>query len=398
MSWNNINEPNVGEPTKKQSFARLVIQNLIYLYNQIASLGGSGGSDVANGGFESDTDNDGTPDGWTVTLFPGGSFVIDSTTQAEGTKSAKFTHPGGAGNGGGYIQTNDFSSCSELRSLNLNWTQKASVAGIRAIVQVLYYDSAKAFLSTQTAYDSQANATAWTDLNFLMLPPAGARYYKLKFVGGDSSVNVAGSVWFDGVRVGEDKNKTPRGVVVFTSSGTWTAPAYINRVKVRVWGGGGGGGFSVTNGSHFNGGGGGGGGYAESLIAVTPGADYAITVGAGGAASANGGQSRFAVSGGATLVSANGGTQGADATAGGSGTGGAGGSGSGDHAISGGNGGDGITDDVVGAYTAARGGNSPCGGQGGKRVNGAIGAAGQAPGGGGGGFAAGAAGRVVIEY
>src|SRR5262245_32116081 len=76
---------------------------------------------------------------------------------------------------------------------------------------------------------------------------------------------------------------------VFTSSGSWTAPAGISSVTVEAWGAGGGGGGrgSTTGGS----GGGGGGGYALAVISVTAGNSYSYTVGAGGsggAALANG--------------------------------------------------------------------------------------------------------------
>lgn len=77
------------------------------------------------------------------------------------------------------------------------------------------------------------------------------------------------------------------GQVTYTSgSGTWTAPANVTSVVVEVWGGGGGGGGNTTNSDGA--GGGGGGAYSQSTIAVTPGNNYAYSVGSGGAGGSSG--------------------------------------------------------------------------------------------------------------
>lgn len=77
----------------------------------------------------------------------------------------------------------------------------------------------------------------------------------------------------------------------FTASGTWTAPTGVTSVSVEVWGGGGGSGY-------HNGGGGGGGAYSKvNALAVTPGNNYTVTVGAGGGESQDGGDSWFSSSG-----------------------------------------------------------------------------------------------------
>lgn len=64
-------------------------------------------------------------------------------------------------------------------------------------------------------------------------------------------------------------------VQLFTSSGTWTAPADVTKVEVIVIGGGGG--FNGYNASS-----GGGGGFAHALCTVTAGTTYTVTVGSGG--------------------------------------------------------------------------------------------------------------------
>jgi hypothetical protein len=71
---------------------------------------------------------------------------------------------------------------------------------------------------------------------------------------------------------------------VFTSSGTWTKPAGINKIKVYVTGAGGGGGGGEPNWN--NGGGGGGGGTAIEIIDVSAVSSVSVTVGTGGSGGA----------------------------------------------------------------------------------------------------------------
>jgi hypothetical protein len=101
----------------------------------------------------------------------------------------------------------------------------------------------------------------------------------------------------------------------FRSSTTWTAPAGVTRVRVRVWGAAGGSGGG--SGAASVGGGGSGGGYSESVFAVVPGTAYTITIGAAGA---GGGIGLSGSAGGTTsfasFISATGGTPGLGAAAG----------------------------------------------------------------------------------
>jgi hypothetical protein len=92
---------------------------------------------------------------------------------------------------------------------------------------------------------------------------------------------------------------------------SWTAPAGVTHVLVEIWGGGGGGGDLL-------GWGGTGGAYSRSVIAVTPGSVYTVTVGGGGRGvvpfgndSEVGNSSSVSV-GGANLIFAGGGGAGKD--------------------------------------------------------------------------------------
>lgn len=152
---------------------------------------------------------------------------------------------------------------------------------------------------------------------------------------------------------------------IITSTSTWTMPAGVkdNTIQVRLFGGGGGGASS-------SGGGGGGGEMAVQSIALTPGTQVAITIGAGGACGGSGGASAFG-----SYLSASGGAAGGY-RGGSGGSGGGGGSqnatstylGSGGDATYGGGGGMG-----TGKYTRSDD-STPHGGNGGTYGGGGGGA------------------------
>lgn len=205
-------------------------------------------------------------------------------------------------------------------------------------------------------------------------------------------------------------------ITTYTTPGTYTftPPANVKKVRVRVWGGGGSGGTSQA--TIAGGGGGAAGGYAEKVCDVTPGVGITVTVGAGGAAPGNG-----VVSGGATggtssfgvLCSATGGPGGnacvtstpgtPTATPGGIGVGG-------DLNLQGTGGGSGASGtNSIGGFTGygGLGGSAPLGGAGAYMSTGSAGPGGFPGGGGSGGGSAaginssggpGGAGCVIVEY
>lgn len=179
-----------------QSLMQYIKDNFDAIY---ASVFGISNSDVPNGSFEIDSDSDGIPDNWTQNLYPGGSASIDSTTQASAGKSRKFTSPGGAGNGGGYDDS-DYVPCNELRIVNLSFSHKSSVADIHNQVILRWYDSAKAYISSTTIYDDDtSNPTSWTHFIRGAMPAAGARHFKARYVYANSDNATAGSAWFDDI-------------------------------------------------------------------------------------------------------------------------------------------------------------------------------------------------------
>lgn len=395
MPFTTIIKPTVGAAIRKFIIDK-VIDNLNFFFGIFSSLQAA---NIPNGSFEIDGDNNGIPDEWDRTLFNGGSFSLDNTAGnfIHGAKAAKFVHPGGASNGGGYLQSADFIDWSEKRPMLLQWSHKSSVAGIRNKVDVLFYDASKSLLATVAAYDSQANPTSWTVQNGGAMPPANTRYAKIKITGGDSSITTGGSSWWDDFRMlpmdFENQFTFTPGTYV------WTCPPDVYFAYVYNLGAGAGGGGGDGAGTPDPGGGGGGGALAIKYLRTTPGTDYTIVVGlagTGGPGSQHGtsGTATTFSGSGITTISGGGGSFGNGDTGGTPGAGGAGGVASGgDVNINGTAGQAAITPGPP--RKGGAGGKSAAGWKGGAEstVNGAANP-GQGPGaGGGGGTAAGAAGK-----
>lgn len=159
------------------------------------ALGASeSGGLINNGSFETDTDSDGIPDDWDLTSETGSTNQLDNTDSTDGSNSFKFIS---TGNGGGNLVTDDFFPVNDVDNLQVNVDLKSSVTGVRNIIRLEWYDISKVLISNSDIYDSTANPLTWTSQNLSATPPAGARFGKLRLIGIDPSVAIAGSTWFD---------------------------------------------------------------------------------------------------------------------------------------------------------------------------------------------------------
>lgn len=161
-------------------------------------LGGDTYNGAVNGSFENHVA--GVPIGWTLTTYTNGTVERITTDAYHGVASLRMVSPGGAGNGGGFADS-DFFEVNPGLKREVSFALKSSVVDIRNVVQVLWYDSAQALLSTTDAYDdSTTNPTSWTVFRFVATPPSGARYARIRLIGCHDSDSTAGNVLFDDVR------------------------------------------------------------------------------------------------------------------------------------------------------------------------------------------------------
>lgn len=166
-----------------------------------ASSDTDGSSLIANGSFEIDTDTNGTPDSWTLSSETGSTNATDNSESTDGAQSFRFTS---SGSGGGSLTTTDFFAVNDADDLRVRFSLKSTVVDIYNIVRVEWYDISQVFISNSDIYDNVAtNPTSWETQNLGASPPSGARFAKLKLIGGDPGAEsvVAGSTYFDNVSV-----------------------------------------------------------------------------------------------------------------------------------------------------------------------------------------------------
>lgn len=198
MSWDPIDDAELNPGYNILKHMRKVWNSLQYLYGTIGTLGTDS---VLNGSFEIDGDSDGVPDNWTKTLYPGGSFYLDSSNNVHGTQCIKIVHPGGSGNGGGYAES-DYRMISPARLEVVSWIHWCTAASMKNMVQARYYTSAKTYISDETLYSSTVNPTSARMFSSALTIPSDARFVKYRLIGGYTDTDVAGTAYFDAVSDG----------------------------------------------------------------------------------------------------------------------------------------------------------------------------------------------------
>ncbi len=368
MSYTAITKPTQGDATKK-SLADALIDNDAYFKTELDKVAVL---QIPNGSFELPGTAGVLPDRWVKVENSGWTIATDDTDAGSGRFCVLFTTPGSTVGVGAQLTSGDYFEVSPNRPVAVSWEQKSSVAAIRVLVQILWFDATLTADGSATIYDSTANPTSWAaEAGTAASPPSTARYAKLRFECDDSGNTTAGTVRFDSIAFNAYKT-IPSLVVLDTgASSPWVVPGGITRIRVKVWGGGADGETTHDGGA---------GGYGEDIFDVTPGTSYVVTIGAGGGAGAHyGGTTSLGA-----LISATGGEPGS------AGSGGAGGTSSATINVTGGAG---------GFRPGSAGGGGGSGGGGSSAVNGGDG---MVPGGGGARGSSspgdGGDGRIIIEY
>ena len=164
--------------------------------NPDALGGGDVGGLLQNGGFEDDTNSDGTPDFWVLLNDAGSTNARDTSESTEGAASFRFTS---AGTGGGSLTTENFFPVNEVDDLRVTFDLRSTVAAVRNIVRIEWFDVSQISISDTDVYDSTANPLTYTSFTLDGTPPVGARFAKIRLIGIDPSVALAGSTYFDNV-------------------------------------------------------------------------------------------------------------------------------------------------------------------------------------------------------
>lgn len=184
-----------GNPASASRFARKTKGNLEFLYGVLGGVNEP--TRIINPLLSIDTDEDGIPDSWTRHLYAGGSGAIETAAPLFGDGSYTFTSPGGAGNGGGYLES-DYVLTTEFAKSYLQFLWHATAAGLHTRILARWFDVDRVSISDETIFDSLASAASRVFLAGLN-PPAGARWVKFRLIGGLDDETTAGDVGFGGL-------------------------------------------------------------------------------------------------------------------------------------------------------------------------------------------------------
>lgn len=193
---------------------------------------------IINGSFETDSDNDGVPDGFALTQYDATQTnALDDTDSSHGEKSMLFTS---AGSGGGYITSEGFFLVSDLQTLQLNFDIKSSVVDVRNLVEVLWYEGDKSAITPSVIYDeSSVNPTSWTRKAFNVIPPLNSRFAKIRLHGCHSSDVTAGNTRYDNVSLVEilpaEEVSSSEVEFVVTDNGDYSDYAPLRCVPQFPW-------------------------------------------------------------------------------------------------------------------------------------------------------------------
>lgn len=131
---------------------------------------------IRNGDFSHRNFGSNPPDCWRMNA---GTWVtdvdVDTSTVDRGVQSVKVK------NNTGKIETDDYIPVNSATTLQVEARVRVSAASINAKVEVEWFDSAKASISSSTVFDWTPTATGtWYTKRDVAVAPANARYYRVR--------------------------------------------------------------------------------------------------------------------------------------------------------------------------------------------------------------------------
>ncbi|WP_249201234.1 glycine-rich domain-containing protein [Burkholderia cenocepacia] len=229
----------------------------------------------------------------------GGGFVSAYTSgTADGTY---FSNPAAIG-GNSYVGSSPIAIAAGI-PLTLSGELYAAGVTVGTVWFRLVFLNASNEVITTSPNISVMNGAGWTFVSSAVTTPAGTAsvYVQLGVEGSPPAVSSGGVAWR---RLKLERGSTPslysqeasiaavpvQGMRMYETSGAFTVPQNVFRLKVTLIGGGGSGGGCFSSSTYVNaaGGGGGAGGIVIGWFSVTPGQSIPFTIGAGGAAVPNG--------------------------------------------------------------------------------------------------------------
>ncbi|MEC0207946.1 DNRLRE domain-containing protein [Paenibacillus ehimensis] len=154
---------------------------------------------LVNPSFETDSDNDGIPDGWSKVVTAGApSISLDSSSASDGAQSVKMTG----------TQASDSGSIKYTYVLpgqsNLGYKVSAAhkTAGLvsldkGAAIVIHFYNNSGQTRGTDTIVRGNKNDSDWTVLERMVTVPTGATKVDISL----TLTNASGTVWWDNVRL-----------------------------------------------------------------------------------------------------------------------------------------------------------------------------------------------------
>lgn len=194
----------VGDPIK-QSLMQTIKDDLDYFNG---TLGTFGSIDVLNGSMEIDADADTIPDGWTRSLYTGGSGSrVTNTTFGHGAYAMRFTQPAGASQGGGDLLSDyiPIHAAATGEPLYLRFHCGRSNSAMVAKIKILSFTYAKAANGADvTIYDSSTEASdtsfgVWRIAAFR--PNLNSGFIRIRLIGGEvgPTLGSPATTDFDGI-------------------------------------------------------------------------------------------------------------------------------------------------------------------------------------------------------